>query len=54
MEFIDKYFQDLIALLILLICLLALIYKKKKSKKLEKTLNWVTASCIGFLLRGKV
>jgi hypothetical protein len=54
MEFIENHFQDLIALIILLICLIALIFKKKKSKKLEKTLNWIIASCLGFILRGNV
>jgi len=52
MEFLDKYFRDLIATLILLICLFTTIFKKKKSKKLHKTLNLIIVGCLGYILRG--
>ena len=52
MEFIDKYFRDIIAFTILMTSLLSLIFKEDKTDSVSQSLGYVITGCLGYLFRG--
>ena len=52
MEFVDKYFRDIIAFAILMTSLLSLIFKEDKTDSVSQSLSYVITGCLGYLFRG--
>lgn len=54
MNFLEKNYKDLMALLILIYCLTALIFKNDVESNIAQTLMYIITGSLGFLFRGKV
>ena len=53
MNFFEKNYKDIIALLILLYCLTALIFIGNIQDSISQTLTYIITGSLGFLFRGK-
>jgi len=54
MNFIEKNYKDLMALIILVYCLSALIFKNDLENNISQTLMYIITGSLGFLFRGKI